>query len=72
MDSTSYLLGIAPGQMKLFIKIWITWLSNNLLNYLPKYKFPLHPPVEPSGPQPHIASLMVVQVFELEWVFPSQ
>ena len=57
IDSTSCSLGIALGQIRLFIKIRITWLDNNLLGYLPKNKSPLPSPVELSGPQPYIFQL---------------
>ena len=53
IDSTSYSLGIVLGQKRLFIKIRITWLNNNLLGYLSKYKSHLPPLVELSGPQPY-------------------
>ena len=54
IDSTSYSLEIALKQMRLSIKIQITWLNSNLLGYLPKYKSFLPPPVKLSGPQPYI------------------
>ena len=53
IDSRSYSLGIALRQMRLSIKIQITWLNNNLLGYLPKYKSLLPLPVKLSGPQPY-------------------
>ena len=51
IDSTSYSLGIALRQIRLSIKIQITWLNNNLLGYLLKYKSLLPPPVKLLGPQ---------------------
>ena len=53
IDFTSYSLEIALKQMRLSIKIRITWLNNNILGYLSKYKSFLPPPIELSSPQPY-------------------
>ena len=44
-------LGIDIGQMRLVIKIRITWANKNILGYLPKYKSLLPPLAEQSGIQ---------------------
>ena len=46
-------LGIEIGQMRLVIKIQITWANKNILGYLLKYKSPLPSSAEQSGIQPN-------------------
>ena len=69
-------LGINIGQMRLVIKIRITWANKNILGYLLKYKFPLLPLAEQSRIQPYTGDVLLAypkrDLFVLGLVCPSE